>query len=484
MRKKSSQCALRGSVTASDVAVLCEGWLEKLSSGKMVTRWQPRYFRIGGHYLRYSTDDQTDEVLAACDLNEVSTFVCEGLDLRLTTAEGTELRLRAPTAADVERWRSSLQSVMDTNAGQAPTAATHVPEYPGAGSGNAEIRALKQELGDLKQELGQQTQANRLLVLQHEEETARLRQRIAELGLDEPMPISKPKQQVGAIAQPELKSPPGVSALLQQGEEEQPDSSAADLWTVKSYLRSVDITDDLAKAILCKKPSVTSEQQFFFGMEDADLKGAIGAGCLEDVVRTILKSRVAAASETTAEELNDKFMQDGSNFQFVYDDVAALHAGLEAKIGNPSPNVFTQMEWEHTMGPLAHVQFNYGTDNAFTTTAQKEWEIAVHGSEHAFAHREEWLSKERFAEERNQSVSEWLGGRQLVRPLARVISENPGMMKGAGEDPEEGVVDVEALGGVLYSGPMFLWYNSILRFVGDTSDGYRPDNVTAHKLEG
>jgi hypothetical protein len=177
-------------------------------------------------------------------------------------------------------------------------------------------------------------------------------------------------------------------------------------------------------------------------------------------------------------------MQDGSNFQFVYDDVAALHAGLEAKIGNPSPNVFTQMEWEHTMGPLAHVQFNYGTDNAFTTTAQKEWEIAVNGSEHAFAHREEWLSKERFAEERNQSRSEWLGGRQLVRPLARVISENPGMMKGAGEDPEEGVVDVEALGGVLYSGPMFLWYNNILRFVGDTSDGYRPDIVKGHKLEG
>ena len=343
MLKKSSQRALRDSVTASDVAVLCEGWLEKLSSGKMVTRWQPRYFRIGGHYLRYSTDDQTDEVLAACDLNEVSTFVCEGLDLRLTTAEGTELRLRAPTAADAERWRSSLQSVMDTNAGQAPTAAARVPEDPGAGSGNADIGALKQELGDLKQELGQQTQASRLLVLQHEEETARLRQRIAELGLDEPMPISKPKQQVGAIAQPELKSP-----LTQQGEEEQPDSSAADLWTVKSYLRSVDITDDLAKAILCKKPSGTSEQQFFFGMEDADLKGAIGAGCLEDVVRTILKSRVAAASETTAEELNDKFMQDGSNFQFVYDDVAALHAGLEAKIGNPSPNVFTQMEWEST----------------------------------------------------------------------------------------------------------------------------------------
>jgi hypothetical protein len=111
--RKSSRQALRASVTAPDV-VIYEGWLEKLSSGKMVTRWQPRYFRISGHYLQYSLDDQTDEVLAACDLNEASLFLREGLELRLTT-EGAELRLRAPTAADAERWQSSLQSIMETN---------------------------------------------------------------------------------------------------------------------------------------------------------------------------------------------------------------------------------------------------------------------------------------------------------------------------------------------------------------------------------
>jgi hypothetical protein len=132
--------ALRDSVTTSDALALCEGWLEKKSSGKLTTRWQPRFFRISGHYLRYSTDDQTDEVLAACDLNDVSLFLREGLDLRLTTVDGTELRLRAPTAADAERWQSSLLL-------------HSTPKDSQAGSENADLGgqldAARREIADL-----------------------------------------------------------------------------------------------------------------------------------------------------------------------------------------------------------------------------------------------------------------------------------------------------------------------------------------------
>ena len=76
------------------------------------------------------------------------------------------------------------------------------------------------------------------------------------------------------------------------------------------------------------------------------------------------------------------------------------------------------------------------------------------------------LSQEQFDQERNQNISEWLGGREPFQGLAYVISENPDNMKGAGTNPEEGLVKEEALGGILYTGPMYLWYNNILRFLG------------------
>ena len=210
-----------------------------------------------------------------------------------------------------------------------------------------------------------------------------------------------------------------------------PDGSSVSLWTVAGWLKAVpDVPLILARAILGGKKDGESEQEFFFRMSDNELQRAIGAQCLDEIRNAVHLTRANTNVTVTASELNEKFCHDTSNFEFTYDSVDALHAGLEAKIGNPSPNAFRQMEWEHTMGPLARVPFNFGPGNQFTTTPLQEWTIVLNGCTDVTL----------------------LGGREPVKSLDFIIEQNPEYMKGRGKDPSVGLVREEVLGGILYTG--------------------------------
>jgi hypothetical protein len=105
----------RDSVSAADAPVICEGWAEKQSSGQVFTNWKPRYLRFSTHYLKIFKEDYTDTVHACYDLKQMVSVVPNALKLKLIMVDGTAFHVKMGTAADNERWRSSLQQFLDEN---------------------------------------------------------------------------------------------------------------------------------------------------------------------------------------------------------------------------------------------------------------------------------------------------------------------------------------------------------------------------------
>jgi tetratricopeptide (TPR) repeat protein len=110
----------RDSVLEIGQTDVCKGWLKKRSSGKVFTNLKARYFRMSGHYLRYFLDEQTDTPRATFDLDQLVSCTSEGLTLHLRMVDGITLLLKAPTAADSEKWRLALQHCINEGGAATP----------------------------------------------------------------------------------------------------------------------------------------------------------------------------------------------------------------------------------------------------------------------------------------------------------------------------------------------------------------------------
>ena len=203
-------------------------------------------------------------------------------------------------------------------------------------------------------------------------------------------------------------------------------------------------------------------------MDTTKLVHAIKAAIKEAACRSKQSSSIAIFAPDVVPELLQKtavskFVQDAP-FEMTLDNVDAMQAGLTGKLGAPAPDVFEQMEREHTgaNSQFADAQFEYedpcGKEcykgKTFTTTARKEWKIAIEGSH-------------------DKSI---LGPRDCVRPLKQVIADNEDKMKDEDgklmPDENKRLTKEEVLAGVLWSGPMFKLYNGVLRFM-DGEDAAR-----------
>jgi hypothetical protein len=117
---------LRSSVTEGETIV--EGSLKKKSSGRF-KKWQPRYFRLGGHYLKYWDKEGSKDIKGVVDLRGVASVTQnEDSPLQLilamkepegendgttvTTAAGQDTWLEAPSMKKMEEWLEGLQLVL------------------------------------------------------------------------------------------------------------------------------------------------------------------------------------------------------------------------------------------------------------------------------------------------------------------------------------------------------------------------------------
>jgi hypothetical protein len=143
--------------------------------------------------------------------------------------------------------------------------------------------------------------------------------------------------------------------------------------------------------------------------------------------------------DVDAGRLNEKFAADGGHFTFRYAGMAEYYDGLEGMIGNPDPRVWEQMEWEH-----AHSNYGQACFSCWwcgETTARDEFDYVVHQ-----AAKEEKTPNGL----REQGHQNWT--------LQRFMHEHRALIEKAGLRKEE----VVALR--LYTGPMYVWYNNVLRF--------------------
>jgi hypothetical protein len=137
LQRKSSKAAFekkkfRGSVHAAESPVYKEGYLQKKSSGGGIgpKRFQRRFFRIQGNYLKYTESENSEEgkVKGVVDLRDVKEVNIKGnageimVDMK-PAADGEKgpspLSLKAADLADAQEWLEALEMALTNAAMQA-----------------------------------------------------------------------------------------------------------------------------------------------------------------------------------------------------------------------------------------------------------------------------------------------------------------------------------------------------------------------------
>jgi hypothetical protein len=228
----------------------------------------------------------------------------------------------------------------------------------------------------------------------------------------------------------------------------------AESWTAAKFLGSLHIPALLAETLvgkncpnellalqtLARKPNLEEELKRLLASDiDALIK----------LLSSALVENLASDAAPTVEQLQTKFIEDGAKL-LAYSDMNTFFGGLEAIVGAPLPYVRKAMAAEHTQQPDKHREFtagNFGT----TTTSAIEWAFVAEPESRPHG---EWPFEVKVAE---------LERRRAPMPIAeleRHVEEQSARLK---EQREPALTLEEAFGARLYTGPLFVKYNAVLR---------------------
>ena len=113
-------------------------------------------------------------------------------------------------------------------------------------------------------------------------------------------------------------------------------------WTLAAWLDSLELAAPLLAAL---GPAVPEGRSPLDVLRDevlttrAKLDALLEAAQLAGFSSTVWAAVVRLRTERTANELHDKFTQDGVSL-LEYSDLSTFFGGLEAKIGTPSPKIY------------------------------------------------------------------------------------------------------------------------------------------------
>ncbi|CAK0788615.1 unnamed protein product, partial [Prorocentrum cordatum] len=162
------------------------------------------------------------------------------------------------------------------------------------------------------------------------------------------------------------------------------------------------------------------------------------------------------ATAVTAEELNGKFAQD-AKFTMAFGGLNVFYGGLEALIGSPSARVLEAMVHEHCEEKDSSKEFttgNYGV----TTTSKAEW-LFVANPEGG----PEQVGLQQWPREQKLVDSGDIAKCRQVRTSAEldfILKDLNSKLKNA---EQATLMREEMVGGVLYTGPLFVKYNAVNR---------------------
>jgi len=179
-------------------------------------------------------------------------------------------------------------------------------------------------------------------------------------------------------------------------------------------------------------------------LSESELADRLRSRDLAHGVATFLhpKLQELAKSETSDElhAAHDKFLQNGTAFEFKFADLSVFFGGLEAQIGPPEAHVASAMEREHTTAADSRDEFttgNYGV----TTTPQIEWGFVAEPERAVTWPAEAKL--DRAPERRRKPMP--------MKELEAVLAQKNTRLRSLNE-PE--LLREEGFGARLYTGPM------------------------------
>ena len=267
-------------------------------------------------------------------------------------------------------------------------------------------------------------------------------------------------------------------------------------WTLAGWLTSAPgLADALAHAMLKRRHAGQSELEFARslgkGAEADDLlkllqqTGALNA--LAETLATNLK-QLASTHQHAEAKLQLKFMQEGAT-QLRYGAISTFYSGLEGIVGAPNPKVREAMEREHNDCGDSKEEFTSPNYNV-TTSSSIEWAFVVHPKDIPPSGwpREEKIHSAKFARGMSATIdSSKNGGRAgagrpsphgavlklagthgrrtlTVEDLKFLLVERSLQLQEIGE--KQGVLLEEGIAARLYTGPLYVKYNWVLRGLG------------------
>jgi hypothetical protein len=228
-------------------------------------------------------------------------------------------------------------------------------------------------------------------------------------------------------------------------------------WTAAKWLAGLGIAEIIADVLVPVDEEDQLEAISALGRKGGDLRAVI-RGVMEGAKDAIVEVIATALDDLTSpgaitpDLLQAKFLQEGTGL-LNYGDLNTFFGGLEAKLKEaPSPRVLETMAAEHTAREDSHEPFttgNYGV----TTMSATEWGFV--------------------AEPESRPADAWpveasLSGpdshkRRSPMPLAELqlhVAERGLQLEKRNEPP---LTFAEGIGARLYTGPLFVKYNAVLR---------------------
>jgi hypothetical protein len=162
-----------------------------------------------------------------------------------------------------------------------------------------------------------------------------------------------------------------------------------------------------------------------------------------------LKGRAASQfSSEVQEHINSKFTLDGA-FVGKFATLDDFYKGPEELIGTPNPKIMQGMQVEHCLRGNSRTEFTTGNYN-LTTTPATEWEFVVEPKDGvAYPH----TPKDR---------AQWPKGMEWKGKCGREAQDVEVVMQRK-QVTLAGLLKMEVIALRLYTGPMFVLYNAVLR---------------------
>ena len=211
-------------------------------------------------------------------------------------------------------------------------------------------------------------------------------------------------------------------------------------WTVSSWLVSLQLFDIISRELTKDMDPSEAEADYIKSLSQEKVKAAV-ANALPALQDGLMRGHgeLKKQEHVDATALNNKFSAAEGSFTFKYGGMDMYHAGLEGLIGLPAPDIERKMEWEHTESWYAQETFDCSYIDG-GTTANTEYDYVNSPAIEA--------SCRNGLRDANHSC--WT--------LQHFMDDNADLIKKAGLQ----LAEVMALR--LYTGPMYLWYNNVLRF--------------------